>query len=54
MFKGYRTYILAGVGCIAAVANYFVGDAGAEETIRYVFEALIAMTIRSGIKNAGK
>lgn len=54
MLSGYKTYIVAAVASIAAVANYLTGDAGLAETIQLVVTAAMGATIRSGINTAAK
>lgn len=50
MLKGYKTYITAGVAVITAVSAYLVGDATVVEAATLVFNALLAATVRHGIK----
>lgn len=52
MLKGYRTYVLAGVTVIGAVAAYLVGDADLASTIQLVVTGLSAAFIRSGVNTA--
>ena len=49
MLAGYRTYILAGVGVLAAVANYLVGDASATEAINQAATAAALIFLRKAI-----
>lgn len=49
MFSGYRTYILAGVGVVAAIANYLVGDASATEAINQAATAAALIFLRRAI-----
>lgn len=49
MLSGYKTYILAAVTGIGAVAHYLVGDASLAATIQLVVTALMAATLRDGI-----
>jgi hypothetical protein len=42
--KGYRTYILAGLGIAGLVANYAVGDADLTSTITGVVTAVATLT----------
>jgi hypothetical protein len=51
MFKGYKTYITAGVAVITAVAAYATGDADAMQTANLVFTALMAAFIRHGVED---
>ena len=52
MFSGYKTYILAAVTVIGAVAAYLVGDANLGDTIQLVVTAVLGATIRNGIAKA--
>lgn len=52
MFKGYKTYITAGVAVITAVAAYLTGDADLMQTANLVFTALMAAFIRHGVEDA--
>ena len=52
MFSGYKTYIVAAVAVIGAVAAYLVGDATLPDTIQLVVTAVIGATIRNGIAKA--
>lgn len=49
MFKGYKTYITAGLAVVSAVAAYLVGDATIIQTAQLVFTALLAAFVRNGI-----
>ena len=49
MFSGYKTYILAGLTGLGAIAHYLVGDADLASTIQLVVTALMGATLRSGI-----
>jgi hypothetical protein len=51
MFKGYKTYITAGVAVITAVAAYAIGEADAMQTANLVFTALMAAFIRHGVED---
>jgi hypothetical protein len=42
--KGYRTYILAGLGIAGLVANYLVGDADLSATVTGVVTAVATLT----------
>jgi hypothetical protein len=50
MLSGYKTYIVAGVTVIGAVAAYLVGDAPLPDTIQLVITAVLGATLRNGIK----
>jgi hypothetical protein len=52
MFKGYKTYITAGVAIITAVGAYAAGDADMMQTANLVFTALMAAFIRHGVQDA--
>lgn len=49
MLKGYKTYIMAGVAVIGAVAAYLVGDLSIADTAQTVLTAILGATIRHGI-----
>ena len=49
MLAGYRTYILAGVGVIAAVANYLVGDSSLSEAINQGATAAALIFLRKAL-----
>jgi hypothetical protein len=49
MFAGYKTYIVAAVAVISAVASYLVGDANVADTAQLVLTAVLGATIRNGI-----
>jgi hypothetical protein len=52
MLKGYKTYIVAGVAVISAVASYLVGDLALADAAQLVLTAILGMTLRNGITNA--
>ena len=52
MFSGYKTYILAGVTVIGAIAAYLVGSADLNATVQLVVTALMGAFIRNGIATA--
>ena len=54
MLSGYKTYIVAGVSVIGAVASWLVGDASLSDTIQLVVTATLGATIRSGIKGIAR
>ncbi len=49
MFSGYKTYIVAAVATISAIAAYFAGDATLAETIQLVVTAALGATLRNGM-----
>ena len=51
MFKGYKTYITAGVAVITAVAAYATGEADAMQTANLVFTALMTAFSRHGVED---
>lgn len=51
MFKGYKTYITAGVATVTAAAAYLTGDADLMQTANLVFTALMAAFIRHGVED---
>ena len=42
---GYRTYILAGLGVVTAVAAWAVGDQTGPDTARAVWEILLSASV---------
>lgn len=50
MLKGYKTYIVAFVAVVGAVAAYLTGDADINQTIQLVVTAVLGATLRNGIK----
>lgn len=49
MFKGQKTYIMAVVAVIGAVAGYLVGDLSLVDAAQLVVTAVLGATIRHGI-----
>lgn len=49
MLKGKRTYILAGVAIIGAIASYLVGDIALADAIQLALTAAIGATVRAAI-----
>lgn len=47
--KGKKTYIVAGVAIISAVASFLVGDINAVEAAQLLLTAVLGATIRNGI-----
>lgn len=54
MFAGKKTYILAVVTVISAVASFLVGDATLGDTIQLCVTALTGAFLRHGIATATK
>lgn len=52
MFSGYKTYIVAFVAVVSAVALYLQGDASLMEAGQAVLTAVLGATIRHGVANA--
>lgn len=49
MFKGKKTYIVAAVTVIGAVASYLVGDASLTDALQLIVPAVLGATIRHGV-----
>lgn len=49
MFSGYKTYIAAFVGVVAALGAYLSGDVNLVDTAKIVLDAVLAVFIRLGI-----
>jgi hypothetical protein len=54
MLKGYKTYILAGVTVIGAVASYLVGDISLQAAVQLAVTAALGAALRDGINTAVK
>lgn len=50
--KGKKTYIVAILGIVGAVASYLTGDVTAAQAFQAVLSALLAMGVRNGIANS--
>ena len=48
--KGKKTYVVAAVAVVTAVGAYLTGEADLATMVETCFGAVMAMTIRSGIK----
>ena len=48
MLNGYKTYILAGVTVIGAVASYLVGDMNIQQALAIAIPAVSAAFVRHG------
>jgi hypothetical protein len=51
MLSGYKTYILAGVTTIGAIAGYLVGDLTLVAALNLAIPAISGAFVRSGIKS---
>jgi hypothetical protein len=51
MLKGYKTYIIAGVTVVGAIANYLIGDASLANTVQLCVTAILAVTLRHGMSD---
>lgn len=49
MFKGYKTYILAGVAALTAIAGYLVGDLTLAAAVQLVVTAGLGATLRDAV-----
>lgn len=49
MLKGRKTYIVAALGVIGAIAGYLTGDLTVAQAGQAVLTALLGATIRNGI-----
>lgn len=49
MLSGYKTYIVAGVAILTAIAAYLVGDLSISDTAQTVLTAVLGATIRAGV-----
>lgn len=53
MFAGYKTYIVAAVSVLTAVAAYLVGDLSLAAAVQTVITAVLAATLRHGVAQVG-
>jgi hypothetical protein len=51
-FKGYKTYIVAGLAVLGAVAGYLTGDLTLVQAGDLALTAVLGATVRSGINTA--
>lgn len=51
MFKGYKTYITAGLAILGAVAGYLVEDLTLAQAAQMVVTAVLGMTVRDAINS---
>ena len=49
MLSGYKTYIVAGVAIISAIASYLVGDVSITDASQLVLTAILGATLRGGV-----
>lgn len=49
MFAGYKTYIVAGLTAIGALASYLMGETSIQDAIQLAVTAILASTIRHGV-----
>jgi len=47
MLKGYRTYILAALGVLGAIASFLVGDVSAADAAQLALTAALGATLRA-------
>ena len=51
MLAGYKTYIVAAVAVIGAVASYLTGDLTLADAAQMALTAILGATIRNGVAN---
>ena len=49
MLKGYKTYIVAAVAVIGAIASYLVGDLAMADAAQLALTAVLGATVRNAI-----
>lgn len=49
MLKGYKTYIVAGLAVLGAVAGYLTGDLAITDAAKIAIDAILGATIRHAI-----
>lgn len=47
--KGYKTYIVAGLTIVGAIAGYLIGDTSLTDALQVIVPAVLGITIRNGI-----
>lgn len=52
MLKGYRTYIMAGLGVVSAAASFLVGDVDLLTALNAGFTAAALAFLRSSVPRA--
>ena len=50
LLSGYKTYITAGLAVLGAIAGYLTGEATLAQAAELGFTAILAATVRAGIK----
>jgi len=48
--SGYKTYIVAALTVLGAVASYLIGDVALADAAQLVVTAVLGATIRAGVK----
>ena len=49
MLKGYKTYVVAAVAVIGAVASYLVGDIALADAVQLSLTAVLGATVRNAL-----
>ena len=52
MLKGYRTYVMAGLGVVTAAASYLTGDVDLLTALNAAFTAAAVAFLRSSVPRA--
>ena len=52
--SGYKTYIVAGLAILGAVASYLDGDIGKVAAGQAILTAVLGITLRQGIAKAAR
>ena len=52
VLQGKKTYIVAGLGIIGAIASYLTGDVSSAQAGQLILTALLGATIRHGVANS--
>lgn len=50
--SGYKTYIVAAIGVISAIASYLTGDVSPQQAGQLILTAVLAATVRHGMSNS--
>ena len=52
ILKGKKTYVVAALTILGAIASYLTGDVALSDAVQLVVTAALGATIRSGISNS--
>ena len=52
VLSGYKTYIVAGLAILGAIAGVLDGDIGLQAALQIIVPAVLSMTVRHGISTS--